>query len=249
MKRILVALALASTAAPLAAQRPDYEQMAVQSFMTDDYVTARKNLELALQNETDPAKQLEIRRKIAVVNIFDGELSEARDIYEDIIDAMAAARLPKQAHDHYALATIGALQHKKYDVQKHLLHGDSVLPHTPYAPMLHAIVWAHVGELERTAKAKADMEAAAAEHPQDSIARQAAALTRAIYATKIRAFDVARAEMSSITSPSLSAFATAFLANATRREGKRVEAAEMDKEVRKYKELTIYSAIANRLIK
>lgn len=248
-KTMLMMCALTLSASSLAAQQPDYVQLADASLMKDDYTGARNNLELALRNETDPAKQQDIRRKIAAAYIFDGELSEARELYEDIIEATAAARLPVQAHDHYALATIGALQHKKHEVQKHMLAGDSIMPQTPYAPMLHAIVWAHVGELERVAKAKGDMEATADATPQDTIARQAAALTRVIYATKIRAWDVARSEMANITSPSLKAFANAFLANAVRREGKRVEAAAIDEEVHKYKQLNIYSAVAWRLLK
>jgi hypothetical protein len=236
-------------AVPVSAQTPDYERLAEASFESDDYIATRRNLELALQNENDPARQVELQRKLAAAYIFDGELTAARKIYEDLIDAAAAARRQPDAHDHYALAVIGAIQHKKYDVQKHLLAGDSVHPRVHYAPMLHAITWAHVGEVDRVARAKADMEGIAASQPQDTMAQQAAALTRLIYATKLRAFDVARAEMEAITAESLRAYANVFLANATRREGKRGEAAAIDEDVHKFKELSIYSAAAWRLIK
>ena len=249
MKPGFVCLAVLLAAPVAVAQTPDYERLAVASLMKDDYVTARRNLEIALENETAPVHRVELRRKIAALYVFDDELDDAREIYEALIEESIKAKKPASSHDHYALATIAALEEDKDEIRKHLLAGDSGQPRPPYSAMLHAIVWGHVDELERVVKAKADMEAAAETQPADSLARQAAALTRSIYATKIRALDVARAEAATISAPSMKAFAIAFIANSLRRDGQRVAAAGLDKEVRKFKQLNIYSAVAHRMIR
>ena len=249
MKLPLVCIAVLLAASVAAAQAPDYERLALASLTKDDYVTARRNLELALANEKAPVKRVELRRKIGALYVFDDELDDAREIYEALIDENIKAGKPAAAHDHYALATIAALEEDKHRIRKHLLAGDSVQPSPPYTPMLHAIVWGHVDEVTRVAKAKADMEAAVEAQPADSLARQAAALTRSIYATKIRALDVARAEAATISAPSMKAFAAVFIANSLRREGQRAAATDVDKEVRKFKQLNIYSAVAHRMIR
>jgi hypothetical protein len=249
MKASLVCIAVLLAAPVAAAQTPDYERLAVASLMKDNYKTARRNLELALENETAPVKRVELRRKIAALYIFDDDLDDAREIYQALIEEDISAGKPVDAHDHYALATIAALDDDESEIRKHLLAGDSASPRPLQAPMLHAIVWGHVDEIELVQEAKAEMEAAAAVDPTDKLAQQAAALTRSIYATKIRALDVARAELATISAPSMRAFAIAFIANSLRRDGQRAAAAGLDKEVREFKQLSIYSAVAHRMIR
>jgi hypothetical protein len=247
MKLLGAALLLVSGSAN--AQSANHEELAEQALAQDDYRGARQHLRQALADAKGPAAQVPLQRKIAVTYVFEGELTEASKEYQDIIDVAAAARLPADAHDHYALAAIAALQHRKPGILRSLVAAGNIQPLPRTEPMFRAIVWAHVGDLDRVLQAKADMEARAEEAPNDTIAQQAAALTRVIYATKIRQFDLARSEMAPIKSPALLAFANAFLANGVRREGKRDLAHELDAEVRKFKELNVYSAVAWRLIK
>jgi hypothetical protein len=249
MRMKLLSLALLFVSSSAYGQSANHEQLAEQAFAQDDYRGARHQLRLALANAPTAAAQIPLHRKIAATFVFEGELRDASKEYQDIIDAVTAARLPADAHDHYALAAIAALQHQKTAILRSLVAAGNIQPVVRTEPMFRAIVWAHVGELDRVLQAKADMEARAEEAPNDTIAQQAAALTRVIYATKIRQFDLARSEMAPIKSASLLAFANAFLANGIRREGKRDLAHELDAEVRKFKELTIYSAVAWRLIK
>ena len=249
MKLALVCLAVLLAATVGEAQTPNYERLALTSLMKDDYKTARRNLELALENESAPVGRVELRRKIAALYVFDDELDDAREIYQDLIEENIEAGKPADAHDHYALATIAALDNDKSEIRKHLLAGDSASPRPVQAAMLHAIVWGHVDEVDLTHKAKEEMEAVAAADRENKLAQQAAALARSIYATKIRALDVARADAESLTTPSMRAFAIAFIANSLRRDGQRAAAGELDREVRKFKQLSIYSAVAHRMIR
>jgi tetratricopeptide (TPR) repeat protein len=248
MKVRLLLLAMMLAATRLYAQGPNYQELAQASFDKNDYRGTRQNLRSALEQATVPREQIELRRKIAVTYIFEGDYDDASEEYEEIIAQTAASGLPPEAHDRYALAAIAALRHEKDEVLKHVEVADSLAPRNVYAPLFHAIVWAYVDELERVLKAKALMEATAAAVPADTTAQNAAALTRAIYATKIRAFDVARAEIALIGSRSLRAFGNAFLANGLRREG-RGRAGDLNDEVRKFKEMSIYSAVAWRMIR
>ncbi len=226
------------------AQAPDYVRLAEASFAKEDFDTARRNLRLALAQTSDVPEQIALRRKIAVTYVFEDELDDARGEYRDIIGFLAKEKLPPEAHDYYALAAIAALQKKQTLVERHVAQADSLAPGNPTAPMFHAIVWGHLGDLERVQRARAEMEATTVATPRDTTVKQAAALTRAIYAINIRAFDVAREEMRQLTIASMRAFATAFMANSIRSDGERVRAVSLIEEVRKAKQMNIYSAIA-----
>jgi hypothetical protein len=251
MTRMISVASLAAmiAAAPADSKAQNYQQLATSAFARSDYAAARRNLRLAFSRAKTPEENVALRRKIAVTFVFEGDLDAARKEYSSVIETVLEAGLKRDAHDHYALAAISALEKDEEGIAKHIADAAGITPATPYAPMFHAIAWGHVGELERVAQARAQMEAAAAKMPKDTTAQQAAALARVIHAVLADDQQIAQRALTQIKTPSMRAFAHAFLANSIRREKNRTAASKLDAKVRSYKELNIYSAVAWRMIK
>ena len=224
------------------------QQLANQAFARSDYSTARRHLRLAVGKAKTAEERLALRRKVAVSFVFEGLFDEARKEYANIIDTASETAKP-EAHDHFALAAISALEKDSAAVAKHIRDASGVTPVTPYLPMFEAITWGHLGDVAQVAQARARMDAAAAKAPKDTTAQQAAALTRVIHAALNRDYTGAQKAMAPIKGASMRAFANVFLANARRRDGNRSAASVADARVRAYKEPTIYSAVAWRMIK
>jgi restriction endonuclease Mrr len=244
----------AASLAILVALTPDnvnaqnYQQLANAAFARNDFDGARRQLRLAVGRAQTPEERIALRRKVAVTFIFEGAYDEARKEYANIIDT-AAESGKREAHDHFALAAISAIEHDTAGVQKHISDASGIQPVTPYLPMFKAIAWGHLRDVEQVAQARAQMDAAAAKTPKDTTAQQAAALTRVIHASLNRDYPGAQRALAPIKGASMRAFANVFLANARRRDGNRSAAAQADARVRTYKDLTIYSAVAWRMIK
>jgi hypothetical protein len=241
-------LAVLVTFAPEYMQAQTSQQLANQAFARSDYSAARRHLRLAVGRAKTPEERLALRRKVAVTFVFEGLYDEARKEYRNIIDTASETGKP-EAHDHFALAAISALEQDSAGVVKHISDASGIQPVTPYMPMFQAITWGHLGDVERVAQARAHMDATAAKIPKDTTAQQAAALTRVIHATLNRDYTSAQKAMTPIKGKSMRAFANVFVANARRRDGNRSAANVSDARVRAYKEPTIYSAVAWRMIK